>query len=69
MLNRIAKTLTGILAIFVLANNGVTSEQDTPLTATVSVASIFKISLNTTAIDFGTVDPGSTSKRKNIQIN
>ena len=68
MLNRITRTTVGILALFVLANNGVASEQDTPLTATVSVSSIFKISLNTTAIDFGTVDPGSVSKRKNIEM-
>jgi len=45
------------------------SEKDTPVTATVTVSSIFNMSLDSTMIDFGTVEPGSASQRKSLTIS
>lgn len=45
------------------------SQQDTPLTATVNVESVFKISIQSQAIDFGTVEPGFSSAKRNIGIS
>jgi len=45
------------------------SQQDTPLMATVSVRSVFKITLQATMLDFGTVDPGTKSSEKTIGIS
>lgn len=45
------------------------SQQDTPLTATVNVESVFKISIQSSSIDFGAVEPGSSSAKKNVGIS
>lgn len=45
------------------------SQQDTPLTATVNVEAVFKISIQTSALDFGTIEPGSSSGKKNVEIS
>ena len=45
------------------------SEQDRPLTASVTVSSVFNMSVSSAMIDFGTVDPGSTTAEKTVTIS
>lgn len=60
------------VALFVIFSYGISaqaSEQDRPLTASVTVSSIFNMSISSAMIDFGTVDPGSTTAEKTVTIS
>jgi len=45
------------------------TQEDTPLTASVNVNSIFKISIQDSFLDFGSVDPGEISTKKDINLS
>ena len=58
-----------VICLSIIPGSLYASQQDTPLTATVSVDSVFKISIQTSALDFGTIEPGSSSAKKNVGIS
>ncbi len=71
MINIMRNKIYIIIAAFLVLSPGnlFSSQQDTPLTASVSVNSVFKISLQTTMLDFGAVEPGSSSARKDVIVS
>ena len=69
MLIRIFKIIIAVYLGMLIASSLYASQQDTPLTATVDVNSVFKISIQTSVLDFGTIEPGHSSSKKNVGIS
>ncbi len=69
MLNCVKLLLVSHLFLLSFSSLSHASQQDTPLVATVEVRSIFKISIQSTMLNFGTVDPGISSSKKIVPIS